>query len=56
MRTFAVVTPEPYAVHALRLLMYKGATFASVVGDFTFLAVFTTVMVIVATLTFRRTL
>jgi ABC-2 type transport system permease protein len=56
MRTFAVINPEAYGVHALRLLMYKGTTLAGVIGDFTFLAVFTGLMLIVATLVFRRSL
>jgi ABC-2 type transport system permease protein len=56
MRTIAVVNPEAYAVHALRLLMYKGANFSAVVGDFAFLAVFTIFMVGIATLAFKRAL
>jgi ABC-2 type transport system permease protein len=56
MRNIAIVNPEAYAVHALRLLMYKGANFTAVVGDFAFLAVFTVVMVGIATLVFKRSL
>jgi ABC-2 type transport system permease protein len=56
MRTIAVVNPEAYAVHALRLLMYKGANFGAVAGDFAFLAVFTVFMVGIATLAFKRAL
>lgn len=56
MRAIATVNPEAYAFHALRLLMYKGATWAGVIGDFTFLAVFTGLMLIIATLMFRRSL
>ena len=56
MRSIALVNPEAYAVHALRLLMYKGASLAAVLGDFAFLAVFTAVMVGLATLAFQRRL
>jgi ABC-2 type transport system permease protein len=54
MQIFAAVNPETYAVHALRSLMYNGVTLSAVIGDFTFLFVFTVVMVLVATLAFRR--
>jgi ABC-2 type transport system permease protein len=56
MRDMAVVNPEAYAVHALRLLMYKGASLAAVAGDFAFLAVFTGIMVLIATAAFKRAL
>jgi len=56
MRDINVVNPEAYAVHALRLLMYKGADLSAVIGDFAFLAVFTVVMVSVATIAFKRAL
>jgi ABC-2 type transport system permease protein len=54
MRSMTIVNPEAYAVHALRLLMYKGASFWAVGGDFAFLAGFTVLMVIIATLAFKR--
>ena len=56
MRSIALVNPEAYAVHALRLLMYKGASLAAVLGDFAFLAVFTVAMVGLATVAFQRRL
>jgi ABC-2 type transport system permease protein len=56
MRDISVFNPEAYSVHALRLLMYKGAGLSAVLGDFAFLAVFTGVMVTVATITFKRVL
>jgi ABC-2 type transport system permease protein len=56
MRSMTVVNPEAYAVHALRLLMYKGSSFAAVIGDFAFLAVFTIIMCGIATLAFKRAL
>jgi ABC-2 type transport system permease protein len=56
MRAFAAVNPMTYTVHALRLLMYKGSTIGGVIGDFTFLAIFTGIMLVIATLVFRRSL
>ena len=56
MKTIALVNPEAYAVHALRLLMYKGASLSAVLGDFAFLAVFTGIMVGLATVAFQRRL
>ena len=56
MRTIAVVNPEVYAVHALRLLMYKGADLSAVLGDFAFLATFTAIMCTIAIIAFRRAL
>ncbi len=56
MRRITVVNPEAYAVHALRLIMYKGANLAAIAGDLAFLAVFTGIMVIIATLAFKRAL
>ena len=56
MRSIALVNPEAYAVHALRLLMYKGASVTAVLGDFAFLAVFTGAMVGLATMAFQRRL
>jgi len=54
MRSITVVNPEAYSVHALRLLMYKSGSLSAVLGDFTFLAVFTAIMVLIATLAFKR--
>jgi ABC-2 type transport system permease protein len=56
MRSIALVNPEAYAVHALRLLTYKGASVTAVIGDFAFLAVFTGLMVALATVAFQRRL
>jgi ABC-2 type transport system permease protein len=56
MKSFAVVNPEAYAVHALRSLMYKGASLPAVTGDFAYLALFTVIMVGIATLAFKRAL
>jgi ABC-2 type transport system permease protein len=54
MKEISVINPETYSVHALRLLMYKGAGFQAVAGDFIFLAVFTGLMVLLAIIAFRR--
>jgi len=54
MKDISVINPETYAVHALRLLMYNGAGFGAVAGDFAFLGVFTCLMVILSLIAFRR--
>ena len=54
MRSIAAVNPEAYAVHALRVLMYKGAGPVAVLGDLAFLCVFTALMIGLATAVFRR--
>jgi ABC-2 type transport system permease protein len=54
MQEVSVINPETYAVHALRLLMYKGAGPQAIAGDFAFLAVFTLLMLMLAIVAFRR--
>jgi ABC-2 type transport system permease protein len=54
MQEISVINPETYAVHALRLLMYKGAGLEAVAGDFAFLAIFTGLMLVLAIVAFRR--
>lgn len=56
MRSIAVFNPEAYAIDALRAIMYKGAGPLTVIGDFAFLALFTGVMVLLATAAFKRAL
>jgi ABC-2 type transport system permease protein len=56
MRSVSAFNPEAYAIHALRLIMYKGATISAVAGDFVFLAIFTLAMVALATAAFKRAL
>ena len=56
MRTIASVNPEAYAIHALRVLMYKGASPVAVLGDLAFLGLFTAIMIGLATAAFRRAL
>jgi len=54
MKEISVINPETYAVDALRLLMYKGAGFQAVAGDFIFITIFTGLMVALAVAAFRR--
>jgi ABC-2 type transport system permease protein len=56
LRAFAAYNPETHAVHALKQILFKGANFAAVAGDLAFLAVFTAVMLVLASTTFKRTL
>lgn len=56
MRSIAVLNPEAYAIDALRLIMYKSASLPAVIGDFAFLGVFTGLMVLLATVAFKRAL
>jgi len=56
MRGIASINPEAYAIHALRVLMYKGAGPLAVLGDLAFLGLFTILMIGLATAAFRRAL
>jgi len=56
MQSIASINPEAYAVYALRDLMYKGAGLTAVIGDFAFLALFTGLMIALATVAFKRAL
>lgn len=56
LRAFAKVNPETYAVHALKALIFKGADIMAIKGDFIYLAIFTAMMLTVATFTFKRTM
>jgi len=56
MRGIASINPEAYAIHALRVLMYKGAGPLAVLGDLAFLGLFTVLMIGLATVAFRRAL
>ncbi|MBI2413248.1 MAG: ABC transporter permease [Deltaproteobacteria bacterium] len=56
LKAFAVVNPETYSVHALRALMFKGASLGAVKGDIVFLAVFAAVSVAAGTAAFKREL
>ncbi|MFH0924066.1 MAG: ABC transporter permease [bacterium] len=56
LKAFAMINPEVYAVHALKGLLFKGATISTVFGDILFLAIFTVVMMTIAVMTFKRAL
>ena len=45
-----------YAVHALRILLLKGVGLPSVLPDFMFLGGFAVLMLVLASLLFKRTL
>jgi len=52
----ARINPEAYAVEGLKAVLFKGSGFATVWPDVAYLAGFTLVMMMIATLTFKRTL
>jgi hypothetical protein len=56
LRAFARYNPETHAVNALKSIMFKGVALSAVVGDLSFLAAFMAVMLVVASLSFKRTL
>jgi ABC-2 type transport system permease protein len=56
MKVLARVDPFTYAVHAFKSLLLKNTGFGAVLGDFTYLVIFTVIMMSLATLLFRRTL
>ena len=55
LKAFAKVNPEAYAVHALKALIFKGADIIAVKNDLVFLMIFTVIMLVIATFTFKRT-
>lgn len=56
LQAFAKMNPEAYAVHALRSLMFRGGDIAAIKSDLIFLVLFTTVVLTIATITFKRRL
>ncbi len=56
MRAIATVDPFSYSVHACKSLLLKNTGFVAVAGDLAYLVVFAAVMMVAATLLFRRTL
>lgn len=56
LRTFARFNPETHAVSALKSILFKGAIFSTVSSDLAYLAVFTVLMLILAGISFKRTL
>jgi len=56
LRSFAKFNPEMHAVSALKSILFKGAVFSAVREDLTFLVTFTGLMLVLASLSFKRTL
>jgi len=56
LRTFAHFNPETHSVSAIKQILFKGADFAAVSGDIMFLLVFMLAMLILASVSFKRTL
>jgi ABC-2 type transport system permease protein len=56
LRSFSRFNPETHAVSALKSILFKGADFAAVRNDLEFLAVFTALMLMLASISFKRTL
>jgi ABC-2 type transport system permease protein len=56
LRAFANINPEAYAVDALKSILFKGENITGILGDVTFLVIFTFVMMMIAIVTFKRTL
>jgi ABC-2 type transport system permease protein len=56
LRAFAHYNPETHAVSALKSILFKGANFAAISNDVTFLIVFTAIMLVIASMTVKRTL
>ncbi len=55
LKTFAKINPEAYAVDALKSVLFKGAGLKTIMADIVFLSVFTTIMLLAAIVTFKRT-
>jgi ABC-2 type transport system permease protein len=56
LHSFTRWNPETHAISALKSVMFKGADFAAISSDLTFLAVFTAVMLLLAGATLKRSL
>lgn len=56
LRAFARYNPETHAVAALKSILFKGANFAAIAADVQFLLIFTAIMLVLASLTVKRTL
>lgn len=56
LRAFASVNPETYSVHAMRALLFKGATLFSIRVDIVYLSIFAIFTLTIGTLTFKRRL
>ena len=56
LQAISMVNPMRYAVHALRNLLLKGVGLGAVLPDFLILITFATVMLVLASTLFKRTL
>jgi ABC-2 type transport system permease protein len=56
LRVFAEYNPETHAVGALKSILFKGANFAAISSDLSFLLIFTALMLVVAGFALKRTL
>ncbi len=56
LHAFSKVNPESYAVHALKSILFKGMEWPAVQGDLLFLLGFTTLMTLISTQIYKRTL
>lgn len=56
LRAFAKINPEAYAVDALKSLIFKNSSFSAISADMAFLFGFAIIMMLLAIMTFRRTL
>ncbi len=56
LRTFAHYNPETHAVSALKSILFKGADVAAIADDVSFLVIFTLLMLVLASMTVKRTL
>ena len=56
LHTFAHFNPETHSVSAIKQILFKGADFAAVSGDIIFLLAFMLIMLVLASVSFKRTL
>jgi ABC-2 type transport system permease protein len=56
LRTFAHFNPETHSVSAIKQILFKGADFAAVSSDIIFLLAFMLIMLVLASVSFKRTL
>jgi ABC-2 type transport system permease protein len=56
LRAFAHYNPETHSVSAIKQILFKGADFSAVSGDIGFLLVFMFLMLVLASVSFKRTL
>jgi ABC-2 type transport system permease protein len=56
LRAFAHFNPETHSVSAIKQILFKGADFAAVSSDIAFLLVFMVAMLVLASVSFKRTL